>query len=171
MPDGNGSSATYGDGVPVDDDSFESFFNSLKQLVGVDHDLEELDRQHSVIERDRNALTKRRVALVTAINATYRRAGAPTCSMQVMNRHIVIEKQIVTTRPSRTPASIHAAARSARLDAVPRSSIGLDPMLGMPTGITGGTLDGYGYGDLTPHPAAIGECGEAMSAASSGEDD
>ncbi len=170
-PTNGAPGATQGAEGRADNDSYESFLDALRQIVGIDHDLEELDRQHGVIDRDRTALASRRVTLVTAINAIYRRAGAPTCSMHVLNRDVVIERQVITTRPSRTPASIHAAARSAGLDGVPRSSIGLDPMLGIPAAITGGTLDGYGYGDLTPHPATIGECGEAQFAASSGEDD
>ncbi len=164
MLDGNGVPVTQGASGYPDTDSFENFFDSLKQLIAIDHDLEELDRQHDVIGRDRATLTSRRVALVTAINATYRRAGTPTCSMQVGSRHVVIEKNIITTRPSRTPASIHAASRSAAV------ALGLDSLRSLPRGSLG-TLDGDGFGDLSPHPAAIGECGQAVFTSPTADDD
>ncbi len=149
MPAVNGVGATQGaSGHP---DRALDFQAAVYAIVRLDEQIEDLESKQTEINAMLTLLRNQRVSLCADINRIHAMAGKPNRSMPVLDRHMVVENGIISTRRVISPVALHVAAMQK-----------LEPLVRVPV-VVGGTMDGYG--DFGHHVAVGGERGETVGPA------
>ncbi len=112
MPRENGCAATH----PTDRAVFQE---ALYELVQIDREIEDLLSKECEIEARLSILANHRVLASADTLRVYTAAGKPTCSIPVLDRHVVIECGTVRTRPIVRSEDLHAAAIRHKADLAP----------------------------------------------------